>query len=277
MRSKPIGKDTVLCISLAGKPSNFGATLFGLLFEKMGMDWAYKPIQVDLMGLPGAVAAIRALHIRGCGVSMPHKIQVIRYLDCVVPAAKKIGAVNTIVNNNGILIGHNTDYLGFARAVGEKCGLNGKSAVVLGNGGAARAAVLALKKLGTKKIFVCARNKRKAKKLCAEFKCAYLPRNGIRNCGAYLFFNATPVGMFSNVSKMPITKNELASFKAVADVVNNPVETSLIRTARRTGKTTIPGYKMSLYQGLAQFELYTGRKPSLAGIERNVVAALRKR
>ena len=84
-----IGKNTELCISLAGRPSNFGATLFSLLFEKMGMDWAYKPFQVNSRDLAGAVSAVRALGIRGCGVSMPHKVRVMRYLDGVAPAAKK--------------------------------------------------------------------------------------------------------------------------------------------------------------------------------------------
>jgi shikimate dehydrogenase len=232
----------------------------------MGMDWAYKPIKADSKSLPGAVAAMRALSIRGCGVSMPHKISIIRHLDRVDPAAKQIGAVNTVVNRNGRLVGYNTDYIGFAGAVKEKYDVSGKAVLVFGTGGAARAALLAAKRLGAKKVFVCGRSFSKAKKLAREFGCTPLGRKHLTDAGAQLFFNATPVGMFPSASQMPISEKEIACFEAVADAVNNPVETALIRAARKLGKKAIPGHRMSLLQGLAQFELYTGKKPSRAAI-----------
>jgi shikimate dehydrogenase len=256
-----MGKDTTLCISLAERPSNFGATLFNSIFCQMGMDWAYKPFCVDSKGLPGAVAAIRALNIRGCGVSMPHKISIMKHLDRIDLAAKQIGAVNTVVNQNGRLIGYNTDYIGFASAVREKYNASGKAVLVFGTGGAARAAMLAAKKLGAKKVFVCGRAFPKAKRLAAEFGGIPIRRKQITDAGAHLFFNATPIGMFPDISQMPISKKEVALFEAIADVVNNPVETTLIRTARKLGKKAIPGHRMSVLQGLAQFELYTGKKP----------------
>ena len=268
-----LSKDTTLCISIASRPSNFGASLFNLLFGELGMDWAYKPFKVGPESLAPAVAAIRALPIRGCGVSMPHKAAVMKYLDRVDPTAARIGAVNTIVNEGGKLTGYNTDYAGFARAIGENYRLDGKAALVFGAGGAARAAITAAKGLGAKKIFVCSRNPAKARALCRKFGCTAIPRSLVAKAGARLFFNATPVGMFPYASRMPITRDELASFEAVADAVNNPHETALIRAARRMGKVAIAGCEMSFYQGLAQFALYTG-KNAPKKIERKALRAL---
>lgn len=277
MRKRTLGKGTTLCISIAERPSDFGATLFNALFEKMGMDWAYKPFKVGPDELPHAVVALRAFGIRGCGVSMPHKAKVMRHLDFVDPAAREIGAVNTIVNENGTLKGYNTDVLGFASAIREKYDLAGKSAIVHGTGGAARAAIAACKKLGARKIFVCGRNQLEAKRLCGKFGCKPVLRSMAAHVGAQLFFNATPIGMYPKVSSAPITAKEINAFEAVADAVNNPVETRLVRTARKMGKAAIPGYLMSIYQGLAQFELYTGKKPRAAGIERKMMLAMKNR
>ena len=105
-----ISKDTILCISIAERPGSLGATIFNNAFEKLSLDYIYKPLLVKAKDLEIAVLAIRALCIRGCGVSMPHKIEVIQYLDKVDMTAKKIGAVNTIVNNDGTLTGYNTDF-----------------------------------------------------------------------------------------------------------------------------------------------------------------------
>jgi len=269
MQPKPIGKDTVLCISISERPSNFGATLFNPLFRKMGMDYVYLPVKVGPKGLAGAIAAVRALGIRGCGVSMPHKISVMRHLDRVHPAARRIGAVNTIVNQNGRLVGYNTDYIGFAGAVKEKYPVSKKAVLVYGTGGAARAAILAMGKLGARKIFVCGRSLSRARKLAREFGATPIRRREASGAGAQLFFNATPIGMFPDVSRMPLSEKEIACFEAIADVVNNPAETALVRAARRLGKKAVPGRRMSVLQGLAQFELYTGKEPG-----RKIIAGL---
>ncbi len=103
-----INKDTQVCISFAKRPGNFGATVFNAAFEALNLNFIYKPFQLDEGKLEEAVKAIRVFGIRGCGVSMPHKVNVLRYLDELDPAAEKIGAVNTIVNTDGVLKGYNT-------------------------------------------------------------------------------------------------------------------------------------------------------------------------
>src|SRR5438046_2951853 len=134
-----ITKDTTCCISIAGSPGNFGATLFNTAFEALSLDYIYKPFRVMPEDLSKAVAGIRAFGVRGCGVSMPHKIKVLDLLDAIDPLAEEIGAVNTIVNNNGKLTGYNTDVSGAMRALKERYDVRGKSAHIIGSGGVARA------------------------------------------------------------------------------------------------------------------------------------------
>jgi shikimate dehydrogenase len=102
-------------------------------------------------------------------------------------------------------------------------------------------------------------------------------RKDVAGVGAALLFNATPVGMHPHTSQMVVSKKEISSFRAIADVVNNPVKTALIRSAERMGKIAIPGYKMSIYQGLAQFGLYTGRKASISMVEKKMLSLLSKK
>jgi len=133
-----------LCGSIASQPSALEAAMHNAAYAATGIPFTYVAFETE--NTEEAVAAMRSLGIRGLGVSMPHKIRIMKYLDSVDDTAKRIGAVNTVVNNDGYLTGYNTDWIGAVRALKEKIDIAGKRSVVVGAGGAARAIVYGLLK-----------------------------------------------------------------------------------------------------------------------------------
>lgn len=269
--SAPISKDTSLYISIAERPSNFGTTLFNAAFGHEGIDAVYKACAVEPGNLRGVIAGIRALGIRGCGVSMPFKKEVLKYLDTIDPRAKKIGAVNTIVNNQGRLTGYNTDYYG-ALSVLRTIPLVKKFRVVmLGSGGVACAISAALSRLGVKNVTVVTKDKEEGLKLLRQWNFSlrrpWTYRNSLKGD---LLINATPIGMAPHDEGLPVETRVIPTYQVVMDVVTTPLQTRLIRYARRQGCVVIPGYTMSLAQAAKQFELYTGTGAPLAVMERTI-------
>lgn len=253
---KQITKDTTVCISIAERPGNFGATIFNAAFQALGLDFIYKPFAVSSGQLEGVVAGIKSLGIKGCGVSMPHKSEVIKYLDSIDSVAKEIGAVNTIVNERGFLIGYNTDFLGAQRALSEIYDVNQKKVLVIGAGGAAKAITAALKSNGAGSVYVSDRDDNN--------------KGQWRSQSFDLLVNATSVGMAPNNNEMIINENDLNLFDAVMDVVINPPQSLLLKSAEKFGKVTVPGHKMALYQAAAQFKLYTGIEAPMEIMEQSL-------
>lgn len=253
-----ITKDTQVCISISERPGNFGATVLNAAFEALGLDFIYKPFGVSAENLEAAIKGIRAFGIRGCGVSMPHKQTVITYLDRIDEAAKPIGAVNTIVNDHGILTGYNTDFEGAKRAFQENYDLRGKTALIVGAGGVSRAIIIALKACGASRLWITNRNDEKGKALAGEFSIDHIPFEHRSECRAHLLVNATPIGMAHAPEGTILTKDALVHFEAALDVVVSPQKTPFIQTLENLKITCIPGFKMALYQGIAQCKLYTG-------------------
>lgn len=257
MEKRKITKDTQLCISMAERPGNFGAIVFNATFEELSLDFVYKPLRVDSHNLAVAIAGIRALGIRGSGVSMPHKINVLKYLDVVDPIAMDIGAVNTIVNKGNVLSGYNTDFYGAKRVLEENYDVLGKKVLVIGAGGASRAIIAALKILGAGEIHISSRDELKAKRLAKFLGIDFLPYKHRNNFDGHLLVNATPVGMAPNTKDLIVEARILVGYEAIMDVVVNPFHTTLIEEASRLGKIIIPGFQMALHQACKQFELYT--------------------
>ncbi|MDO8591172.1 MAG: shikimate dehydrogenase [bacterium] len=252
-------RDTGLFISIAERPGNLGATLFNYSFEKLGMNATYLPLKLLSKDLPIAIAAIKAFHVKGCGVSMPHKSKVMKYLDRIDSQARKIGAVNTIVIKDNKLIGYNTDWEGAKRALTLLYKPKGKEVLIVGAGGAARAIIIALKSLQPKRISISNRDNKRSQQLAKEFGVSFVSWNNRNETKAQLVINATPVGM-NNEEAMVIEPYLLNTVEAVMDVVVSPKPTLLIRKAMEKKKICIAGVDMATYQAEAQFELYTGKK-----------------
>ena len=251
-----INKDTMVCISVAACPSNFGTTIHNAAYRALGLNFFYKAFQVS--DIAGAITGVRALGIRGCSVSMPFKETVIQYLDVLDDTACSVGAVNTIVNNEGYLTGYNTDAYG-AKVVLQMLEIRKDDQVLLiGAGGVARAIKYALQQLRITNVLISNRDSQKAEKLAKDTEFRKIPWSARNEVKVDVLINATPIGMKTDINAMPVSENSLHDCRVVMDVVVSPMESRLIREAERLGKKVAHGYEMSLHQAAAQFRLYTG-------------------
>ena len=261
MKSKMNLLNPTLCISVAEKPGKFGITVHNAGYRALGLNFMYKTFAIN--DIKGAIIGVRSLGIRGCSVSMPFKEKVIPFLDRLDPLAKKIGAVNTIVNDNGQLIGYNTDVIAVEKSLKPLQIKNDKDIIIFGAGGVSRAILVALKNLKLKNITVANRTTRKGERLAKEFNVNFIQWSKRENVKAEVLINATSIGMFPNIFSSPISKNKIKNSQIVMDVVATPPKTKLIKIANKQGKITVDGLKLSLYQAFTQFKLYTGRNPPI--------------
>lgn len=233
-------------------------SLHNVGYKALGVEdqFLYLRAEVKPEGLEAAVKGIRGFNFGGVSVTMPHKQEIMKYLDDIEETAQKIGAVNTVVNKDGVLIGYNTDWIGAIVALEKKVALAGKKAGVIGAGGAGRAIVFGLLKKGVQvKIFN--RSIDKAKALSQEFGCEFAGLDSLNEISNMdIVVNATSVGMNQDVS--PIDKEFLNNQQVVLDAVYLPKETRLLKEAKEKGAQIVYGYEMLLYQGVEQFKMYTG-------------------
>lgn len=246
-------------------------------FRLLGLDYAYLCFEVTETTLKEAVAGLKICGIRGFNLTMPNKNKIVEYLDELSPSARLIGAVNTVINENGRLIGHNTDGTGYMLAARDAgCDPIGKTVTLMGAGGAATAILAQAALDGVKDIHIFIRKTSRflertqmlADKINASLPCrVYLHDNEDTEALAkaleesYLLINATSVGMAPNTDVSIITdKSLLRPELIVSDIIYNPQETKLLRDAREAGCKTFNGMYMLLYQGAEAFRLWTGKE-----------------
>jgi len=252
-----VNKDTQLCISVASSPSNFGTTLHNAAYAALGLNFVYKAFEIS--DLAGALTGVRALNIRGCSVSMPFKEAALPLLDHLDETAREVGAINSIVNSNGTLIGYNTDVVGANQALKSIQAKPTDKVLLLGAGGVARAIAFALQRMGLSQVKVSNRNLNKIKRIGSIQHCEIVPWEERNNVQADLLINATALGMSPHTNHSLMDVQFLHKTRAVMDVVVSHSETSLVKLARSMGKDVAPGYLMSLEQAVEQFRLYTGK------------------
>ena len=255
-----LNKDTRLCISLSGRPSNIGTRFHNYLYEHLGLDFIYKAFTTT--DIAAAIGGVRALGIRGCSVSMPFKQDVIALVDHVEPSARVIHSVNTIVNDDGRLTASNTDYLAVQRLI-DKHGLEPTQSVLIrGSGGMASAVGAAFRDSGFHTGTVIARNTEAGRALAERLGYDYAREVG--SLAAEIIVNVTPVGMAGGPEESERAYDEAAIVKAhtVFDVVAMPSETPLITAARAAGVGVITGAEVIALQAAEQFERYTGVRPT---------------
>lgn len=263
-------------LGLIGYP--LGHSLSPLLhnntIEREGLNYIYLPFTVEPDKLPAALEGFRAINVKGLNVTIPYKEEVISYLDRVDPLAARIGAVNTIVNEEGVFTGYNTDLAGLIRMIREDGNFNigGKKVMLAGAGGAARAAGIGILEEGAAGLYVLNRNYTKAEKLAEEWR-EYYPEIEIKalplEAEAYksligeveLLIDSTPVGMAPQTDTAPVIPGEyLHEDMLVVDLVYNPRETCLLKAAKEAGAKTLDGLGMLIYQGIEAFRLWTGHE-----------------
>jgi shikimate dehydrogenase len=267
------GTTTVCC--LIGDPvtHSLSPLIHNAGYQALGIDFIYVPFQAR--DIKPAIEAIRGLGIRGASITVPHKVTAMPYLDHIDEEAREIGAVNTVVNDNGVLTGYNTDGTGARQALGEVTTLAGKKAVLIGSGGAALAIAAALKKSGTR-LVILNRTVEKARhlaKMANTDDFGGLDKLPIVS-SADILINATPVGMWPEVNESVIPRELLHQGITVFDIVYNPMETRLLTEAKEKGYSVVYGYKMLLYQAARQFELFTGHRAPLPVMEHALIEAL---
>jgi shikimate dehydrogenase len=217
----------------------------------------------DSTDVEGCLAGMRALGMMGMSVTIPHKSTVLLLIDEVDSLAEKIGAVNTIVNRGGRLIGYNTDALGALNALNEHTDLTGKSCFIIGAGGAARAIGFILKDRGVK-ISIANRSAERGEALAGALDCPFFLPDQLSEMTADIVIQTTPVGMFPKTDQCPLPDSFLKRGMVVMDIIYNPLKTKLLSLADKQGCLTINGLGMFIQQGAEQFRLWTGRKPPVA-------------
>ncbi len=247
-------------------------------FRRLGMNAVYLAFEVK--NLEEALRGIRGLGVRGVSVTIPFKTEVLPFLDKVEGLAKKVGAVNTIVNRRGRLVGYNTDCEGALEVLEEKMDLRGKRVVLLGAGGAARAIGFGLKERDLP-LIVVNRSKERGQALSKELRCDYLPISSLvrmkgRELEADVIINATSLGMYPRDGETPIPKELLKKGMMVMDIVYEPLWTKLLHEANEKGCVTVDGLEMLIRQGIAQFEIWTGGRPDIGQIKKDLRRALEK-
>lgn len=265
-------------LALIGSPVGHSGSpaMYNYSFEKLGLDYAYVAFDIKIEEVKDAIAAMKTFRMRGCNVTMPCKTEVVKYMDELSPAAKIIGAVNTIVNDDGKLTGYITDGEGFVHNLADHgITIKGKKITVAGGGGAATAIQVQCALDGAREISIfnikdaffertleTAEKIRKAVPgiIVNVYDIADVAKMTEEIASSDIFANATIVGMKPMENESVV--KDVSAFRpglVVADAVYNPEETRLLKEAKEAGCTCVNGKGMLLWQGVAAFKLYTGQ------------------
>ena len=268
-------KGSTKVIALIGDPveKSLSPPIHNEAFRALRLDYVYVAFRVTRELLPKAVEAVKTLSLAGLNVTIPHKVAIVNLLDKLDKSASTVGAVNTVKNNEGELVGYNTDGIGAVKVLEEKIGsLAGRRVLLLGAGGAARAISFALAEKGVN-LTIANRTVGRAKELAVDLerKLGVRPRvTGIKPWmlsqalkEADILINATAVGMYPRTKETLVTGKMMHPGLVVFDIVYQPLYTRLLREAREVGAKIITGLEMLVNQAALSFEIWTGRQAPL--------------
>ncbi|TES98222.1 MAG: shikimate dehydrogenase [Promethearchaeota archaeon] len=277
-------RTNILCVIGHPIEHSMSPVMHNAALNDLSLDYIYLAFDIPPNDLEKAILGFKKSNMKGINVTIPHKEAIIHYLDELDPLSKQIGAVNTIKNEGGVLLGRNTDALGAKQALldgGFK--IEGKKALILGAGGAARAISFALsEKMG--EIFISNRTEEKAIKLAKELQ----DKTKIKATGkdmsektlrslAYsvdILINTTPIGMYPKIDISPISKDLLNENLFIFDIIYNPLQTRLLKDAKKIGSKTLNGLDMFVNQGAIAFEWWTGKKPNVKLMKEIIIEEL---
>ncbi len=258
----------------------FSPPLHNAAFQATHTEAVYLPFAVHPDDLKTAIEGIRSLQIAGVNVTVPHKVKVLPYLDEITPTAKRVGAVNTIRNDQGKLTGTNTDGLGLIRSLAAlSFSPKNQTILILGAGGSTRSILVALAEAQAKQIFLVNRTMAKAQQLVEEFSPIF-PETEIQaevcsnlfHLPIDLLLNTTSVGMKNEES--PVDLTQFQTLHHVADIIYSPQQTALLKQAEQLKIPFINGIGMLLYQGCEAFEFWTNQRAPVALMEKQLLALL---
>jgi shikimate dehydrogenase len=233
------------------------------IFRKLNIDAVY--LAFEIKDLKAFFTFVRDTNVKGISITIPHKVESIKYIDEVEPIIEKIKAINTVKNKNGKLIGYNTDIVGVIKAFETKGtkSLKGKTSLILGSGGVARAVIWALVEMGTESITIAGRTPEKLEELKNEviphfknIETISLSKVSEIIKNTDVIANCTPIGMIPNTEESPIDTNLINQNHIVFDTVYTPKETKLIKDSKQVGAKTILGIDMFIFQALEQDKIW---------------------
>lgn len=251
-------KETLLCMSLAGRPGNFGVRFHNHLYQQLGLNFYYKAFSPN--DLSAAIAGMRSLGIRGCGVSMPFKEACIALIDEMDESAAAIQSINTIVNSDGHLKAYNTDYIAVAQLL-QTHEVPRSRFALRGSGGMAKAVACAMRDAGFSDGLIVARNEAAGRALAQT--CGFAWQSDLGSERVPLLVNVTPLGMAGDQAEtLAFEAEAIDAAETAFDVVATPARTPFILHAEQAGKHVITGDQVAAIQALEQFILYTGVTPT---------------
>lgn len=262
-----IDRDTQMCMSLAARPGNHGNRFHNFLYAELGLNFVYKSFNTTDLG--ATVAGVRSLGIRGVGVSMPYKEACMEFLDKIDESAQAIASVNTILNEDGTLIGYNTDYIAIRKMLASHEVPTDQDFAILGSGGMAKAVIAGLRDSGfTRGTIVSPFDLEGATKLGERYGFEAVAEIG--SLRPRFILNATPVGMAGGPAEndLAFPQEVVEAAESVFDVVYMPPKTPLVKLATSLGKRVMSGAEVMRLQSLEQFVMYTGVRPTDEQIEK---------
>ncbi|CAH1202778.1 Shikimate dehydrogenase (NADP(+)) [Paenibacillus plantiphilus] len=278
-----VDSETIL-YSVIGDPirQSKSPTMMNCAFRETGLNGIYTAFHITSERLADFVAGVRAMGIRGVNVTIPHKLDIMPLLDEIDESAQAIGAVNTIVNEDGNLIGYNTDGLGYVRSLKEEAEpeLEGKRILIIGAGGATRGIIYALAKEGVGSIVISNRTVERAQVLVDAFgshtDIRVIGMDKLKDaCGeADIIINTTSLGMYPHVEETPIDTSWLRPDTIASDLIYNPLITRFLEEAKSRGCRIHGGLGMFIYQGAYAFEYWTGVPAPVQAMRSAVLDAL---
>ncbi|MGM9987673.1 MAG: shikimate dehydrogenase [Bacillaceae bacterium] len=247
-------------------------------FQALKMDGYYQAFHVKEENLGATMEAMKLLQIKGFNVTTPHKVAVMAYLDTIDEVAEKIGAVNTVVHENGKLIGYNTDGYGYIRSLEEEMGITvkGKNVLLIGAGGACRALYYSFLEKGVCQIDIANRTLSKAREIVGkESRSSVYQIDAISDFCMYdIIINTTIVGMYPHIDNTPISISRVKEGAIVSDIIYNPLKTRFLKEAETVGARIHNGLGMFVYQGALAFEKWTGIFPPVEVMKKIVTDKL---
>lgn len=273
-------------ITLIGTPlgQSFAARMQNAGYEAAGLNLRYFYCEADTSHLAEIISGIRHMpSFAGCAVTKPNKVQVLQYLDELDPLCEKMGACNTVVKRDGKLVGYNTDGAGFYRSLTEEAGLDpaGKSFFCFGAGGAGRAICSVLAYHGAGKLYITDIFEESGRSLAADINEKFAPVAEFVPSGSYetlarcdVVINASGIGFGATVGQSPVPREHLRPHQLCFDAAYNPPKTRFLMDAEEIGCPILNGLGMSLYQGVAQVELWSGQAAPVEAMRQELLQIL---
>lgn len=244
------------------------------IFEQLNIDGGYKLFEIPKEDIGKLGDALKLLKIKGANVTIPYKEVVMKDLDFISEEAKKIGAVNTILNKDNKLYGFNSDYYGFGSMLDiNNIKLKDKVATVLGNGGAAKAIIAYLLDKDIKELYLVTRNKKDNKNINPKIK--IIDYEDLKKISGDILINTTPVGMYPKTGLSPVSKEVIETYETLVDIIYNPGITEFLKIGKTLGKNICGGLYMLVGQGVKSQEIWQDIKID-SSVLKNIYEELEK-